>query len=748
MAGSLVARRVMPVAKTGIAIPRVADRNSQQAFEQIIGRLSSLEAEYTGVAKKLSQSGGGLPTSTETGFTDIPTLAKPPIPKGLDALGGIEIVILSWENPFRVYRNHAYTEVWRNTVQNLSSATKLGNSPFLVYADDDAVSSTTYYYWIRYVSNTDVLGEYSDPVSATTKTTAAEVLTEIEEWLAESPLLEALQSPIDRINQLQRHQAISQIAEARAIAMAMSVLAAGAAASVSASTTSPDVSALTTGLANLQARVEVNEEDIVAQSTDIVALESSVTTVETDLDAAEIDITELEVDKAESAALTALETRVEVNEDARVAQASDITTLESSLSTVVIDLDAAETEIIALETDKAESSALDALTTRVEVTEDSATSQATSITGLHSVIATIETDLDAAETEITALETDKAESTALTALTTRVEVTEDDITSLSSVDLTALESRLTTVETDIDAVETDITGLEADKAESTALTALTTRVEATEDDITAQATDITTLESEIDTVDDEVDLLALAEEALETRVTATENLDGTTDLAGLARWTVKTAVGDITGGIGLYNDGTTTELIIQANRVAVVPSGWTGGDDDKRIPFAVIDGTVYLDVAAIQDAAITSAAIADAAITSAKIADAAIVAAKIADAIITAAMIVDATITSAKIVDATITGAKIADATITNAKIGSIIKSTNYDGEDDPSSSSSSQVGTEGWLINKNGKLVIDLGLVRGTLSADHIDADVQNVKVSLQWFISIILTSTVDYKM
>ena len=46
----------MPVAKTGIPIPRVKDRNSQLAFEQIINRLNSLENEVTNTATMIARS--------------------------------------------------------------------------------------------------------------------------------------------------------------------------------------------------------------------------------------------------------------------------------------------------------------------------------------------------------------------------------------------------------------------------------------------------------------------------------------------------------------------------------------------------------------------------------------------------------------------------------------------------------------------------------------------------------------------
>lgn len=129
--------------------------------------------------------------------------------------------------------------------------------------------------------------------------------------------------------------------------------------------------------------------------------------------------------------------------------------------------------------------------------------------------------------------------------------------------------------------------------------------------------------------DQNIPALAQVQEILEARVSRAENVDGSTTLSQLARWLVKTRVGDIVGGIGLYNDGSKVDLIAQADRFAVVPPGWTGNDDDVRVPFAVIDGKVYLDVAAIREASITRAALEEAIINRALIADAAINAAKI-----------------------------------------------------------------------------------------------------------------------
>ena len=70
-----------------------------------------------------------------------------------------------------------------------------------------------------------------------------------------------------------------------------------------------------------------------------------------------------------------------------------------------------------------------------------------------------------------------------------------------------------------------------------------------------------------------------------------------------AQWTLKTQVGDLVSGIGLYNDGSNSEFMVRADRFAVIPS--TGSDSAKlsnrAVPFIVSGGKVYIDEAFIRN---------------------------------------------------------------------------------------------------------------------------------------------------
>ena len=165
---------------TGIISPRVADAAAQQAFTQIINRLNQLEREAEGVARMVAQqvaadtgTGTGIgpdapgPDETQPGLPGIKPLDVPPVPLRFEAFDGYGFVMLSWENPFLQYRNHAHTEVWRaQTVDQLSEATKVGTVGFALYVDDDVDLNVDYYYWIRYVSTTDVIGDWSQSATA------------------------------------------------------------------------------------------------------------------------------------------------------------------------------------------------------------------------------------------------------------------------------------------------------------------------------------------------------------------------------------------------------------------------------------------------------------------------------------------------------------------------------------------------------------------------------------------------------
>lgn len=101
-------------------------------------------------------SGGNLQPKTPPA-----NLAVPPKPVGFQVDGGVFHILLEWTSPDSLYTNHAYTEVWRNTVDNRATAVMIAQEIGQIIPDLNVSYGNTYYYWIRFVSQADVTGPWN-----------------------------------------------------------------------------------------------------------------------------------------------------------------------------------------------------------------------------------------------------------------------------------------------------------------------------------------------------------------------------------------------------------------------------------------------------------------------------------------------------------------------------------------------------------------------------------------------------------
>ena len=85
----------------------------------------------------------------------------PPAPTGFVVAAGVAINGLTWTNPATLYANHSYTEIWRNSTNNLGTAVRIGTADFSLYIDSVGSTNTTYYYWIRFISKANKEGPYN-----------------------------------------------------------------------------------------------------------------------------------------------------------------------------------------------------------------------------------------------------------------------------------------------------------------------------------------------------------------------------------------------------------------------------------------------------------------------------------------------------------------------------------------------------------------------------------------------------------
>ena len=492
---------------------------------------------------------------------------------------------------------------------------------------------------------------------------------------------------------------------------------------------------LGTAITSLDASVAALMGDILTRATAaaVTALTARVASSEGEITSLSSSVTQLTADileRATAAAVTALTARVASSEGEITSLSSSVTQLtadilERATAAAVTALTArvasSEGEITSLSSfvtqlmadilDRATAAAVTALTARVASSEGEITSLSSFVTQLMAdildrataaAVTALTARVASSEGEITSLSSfvtqlmadilDRATAAAVTALTARVASSEGEITSLSSfvtqlmadildrataAAVTALTARVASSEGDLTSLSSSVTQLMADildRATAAAVTALTARVASSEGDLTSLSSSVTTLLADIPGL-----ATVSAQEILEARVELVENVDGTTELAKLARWLVKTQVGDLVGGIGLYNDGASVRLTIAADRFVVLPPGFLN-DEDARVPFAVDEGQVYLDDAIIRDASIGTA------------------------------KILDGFLTNLAAVHGTIEFARITKGDIFDLSINNIIQSLNYT----PAST--------GWVFRRDGTFELNAGSFRGEIrSTDYV---------------------------
>ena len=112
-----------------------------------------------GLAKRLSNGAQRLVSGSNLLYVGAPIKNIPPAPEDFEVSGGIGIIFLKWKRAKDVYSNHGYTEIWRSEEDNLSNAVLLGQTTVsFMHADHDVDYTKTYFYWIRFVSSSEIFG--------------------------------------------------------------------------------------------------------------------------------------------------------------------------------------------------------------------------------------------------------------------------------------------------------------------------------------------------------------------------------------------------------------------------------------------------------------------------------------------------------------------------------------------------------------------------------------------------------------
>ena len=157
------------------------------------------------VQVSLQRRGGGaaglvvVPAAPDSGYDPSKDLTPPPAPQGFSATGLFAAVQLSWQLP--AIENYAYTEIWRASTNALGSAVRIATTPASLYSDFIG-NSATRYYWVRFVTQADVVGPYNatEGTPATTSQDPAFLLGLLTGQITESQLYEDLGARINLID--------------------------------------------------------------------------------------------------------------------------------------------------------------------------------------------------------------------------------------------------------------------------------------------------------------------------------------------------------------------------------------------------------------------------------------------------------------------------------------------------------------------------------------------------------------------
>lgn len=514
----------------------------------------------------------------------------------LTANGGFRLVFLDWDGASQL--GYAYTEIYRNTTDNLASAVKIGTSIASNYSDTNVIGGTQYFYWVRAVSTSG----HPTPFNTTAGTSATPALEPdyviglLAGLISESELADELLTPIQTIPTINQ-TLVDHDSRIDTIQTAVN------------------------DVLNLPDFDSANNYDV----GDNVkhggyawrALQAMTNPSPTPVEGAYW---------TQIGAYQTYDDLLSANAAAISDNAVRITSAEGTLTTQGEDISAIQLDVTDLQNDQtATTQTINTMTADIQANEDG-------LTQLGQQVTLISNDLDTAEAGLL------ANSQNLSLQESRIDQTEDDITAQGS-SIAQLEN---TVNDPVNGVV----------ATANALNSTTARVDVTENDISTLGQDLTQLEA---TVDGQT--AAISQKA---EVSVVQDLEN--DVTSLqSKWVLQLDVDGRISGIALANDGDSSEMIIASEAVYFIDPGqsvtafnpntnyasidavrntqlvfgYAEVEGQKRfvinVPAYIPNGTIT--TAQIQNATITQSQISDLSVTSAEIANAAITSAKIANII-------------------------------------------------------------------------------------------------------------------
>lgn len=155
----------------------------------------------------VSKTRSGTYVISSTLGSDSANIAIPTTPTGFVVSGAFSSIALRWDAP--KYYGHAYTEIWRGTVESFTDAALIATTPATVFGDMVSTGSS-YYYWIRHVNTKNRAGAYNATLGTLGETSrdVSDITDDIGEQMRSSALVqellsqdELLESTISQLNQ-------------------------------------------------------------------------------------------------------------------------------------------------------------------------------------------------------------------------------------------------------------------------------------------------------------------------------------------------------------------------------------------------------------------------------------------------------------------------------------------------------------------------------------------------------------------
>jgi len=99
-----------------------------------------------------------------------PDFTTPPAPENLVVSAALASNMLVWDQPR--FLSFSLAEIWRSDTNNIGDAQQIGSTDSFLYADSVGETSSTKYYWVRFVNKNNVVGPYN-AATGTSATTLA-----------------------------------------------------------------------------------------------------------------------------------------------------------------------------------------------------------------------------------------------------------------------------------------------------------------------------------------------------------------------------------------------------------------------------------------------------------------------------------------------------------------------------------------------------------------------------------------------